>query len=197
MRFMLAERDMTLAVVLDPADATAALAGPVDLLIVGACWFAMDDERYSSAQRNEYAYVLTSALRSRLIELRNQRCPVLAMHTAVICFDGDPAWADWLGGTWNWRSSWHPEPGLLDVQPVPNERFTIEPFSVVDELYQNLDIADDVEPIAESASGDLLAWIRATDDSIAAVDLLGHDHRSLDHPVHRRLLHHLLDQLTG
>jgi len=114
--------------------------------------------------------------------------PVLALHTGIICFDDWPRWAEILGGRWVWGRSHHPPLGPVVVRDGG------EGFEVVDECYRDLDVADDVEVLATSADGDPLAWTR-TAGGPTAVDLLGHDARSLDHPGHRRLLAALVGHL--
>jgi hypothetical protein len=33
---------------------------------------------------------------------------LLVLHTGIICFTDWPEWPQYLGGSWNWGSSWHP-----------------------------------------------------------------------------------------
>ena len=192
---LLAERSFEIRVVRDPAEAPAALAEGCDLLVIAACWFAMTDARYTDEQRRDHAVPLSSALAQSLTALRDQGCPVLALHTAVICFDGHATWTDWLGGSWNWETSWHPEPGSILVQPADATPITFSSFTVFDELYQGLDVTDDVRLVA-TADGHPLVWLRSTDVSRAAVNLLGHDERSLGDPAHRDLNSQLIDWLV-
>jgi uncharacterized protein len=191
---LLAERSFETRVVRDPADVPATLDDGCDLLVVAACWFSMTDERYTDEQRRDHAVVFSPALDQALAKLRNQGCPVLALHTAVICFDGHAAWADWLGGTWNWTTSWHPQPGPILVQPADETPIEFPAFTVLDELYQGLDLAAGADIVAH-AEGHPLVWLQATESGRAAVNLLGHDHQSLAEPNHRQLNGQLLDWL--
>ena len=191
---LLAERSFETRVVLDPAEAPAALDEGCDLLVVAACWFAMTDARYTDEQRRDHAVPLSSALAQSLTRLRDQGCPVFALHTAVICFDGHDTWTDWLGGSWNWETSWHPEPGSILVQPADATPIEFSRFAVVDELYQGLDLTEDVDLVA--ADGHPLVWLHTTDSGKAAVNLLGHDERSLGDPAHRDLNGQLIDWLV-
>jgi len=190
------KRAMSIEVVSDPAALEATLRAGCDLLVVGACWFAMTDDRYTGADREEHAYQATPGLLEALDELRRSGCPVLALHTAVICFDGATVWREWLGGTWNWETSWHPDPATLPVRSAAGAPL-FEPFTVVDELYQGLSIDLGAQIIAESEQGDPLVWTNETEHGRAAVDVLGHDHRSLNNPGHRALLADLVDWLVG
>ncbi len=192
---LLSARNIELIVVTDPGAAATALRAPCDLLVVGSCWFSMTDARYSTEQRAEYGVELDEELRTALTTRRDQGCPLLAIHTAVICFDGAAFWRDWLGGTWNWATSWHPAPASIDVEAVPGSSINLDAFQVIDELYHDLDIADDVETIARSAQHDPLVWLRRSRTGRSAVNLLGHDRRSLDHAAHRALNGSLVDWL--
>lgn len=191
---LLAARSFETRVVRDPDEVRAALDEGCDLLVVAACWFSMTDDRYRDEQRSEHAVPFTPELAQSFAEVRDRGCPLLALHTAVICFDGSEAWTDWLGGAWNWDTSWHPEPGPVQVQSAAATPIEFSAFAVIDELYQGLDLADDVELVA-SAEGHPLVWLRTGSVGKTAVNLLGHDHRSLDDPSHAALNGQLLDWL--
>ena len=192
---LLAERSFEIQVVSDPAEAPEALEQGCDLLVVAACWFSMTDARYTDEQRRDHAVQLSPALEQSLVKLREQGCPLLAMHTAMICFDGLDSWASWLGGTWNWETSGHPEPEPVLVQPASDAPITFSSFTVTDELYQGLDVMNGVDIVAH-AQGHPLVWLRTTDAGRAAVNLLGHDERSLGDPAHRALNGRLIDWLV-
>lgn len=189
-------RGFDVAVVTDPGDAASSIDESCDLLVVSACWFAMTDERYTAEQRAEYAVGADAAREAALDGLRRAGCPLLALHTAVICFDGWSPWREWCGGTWNWETSWHPPPADLAVVGVVGSPIEVDTFSVTDEEYQGLDV-DDVESVATSGGGHPLVWLHGTDHGRAAVNLLGHDARSLDHPDHQALADRLLDWLLA
>ena len=174
---------------------TAALSKPVDLLVVAACWFGMYHDRYSAEQRSEFAVTLDTQQRSALDGLRQQGCPLLAMHTAPICFDGWEPWHRWLGGTWDWATSWHPEPAALDLLPASDSPLAAEPFQVVDEEYQELIVDASAQLVASSERGHPLVWINESELGRSAVNLLGHDRRSLGNPAHQSLNNTLLDWL--
>jgi len=193
---LLHQRGFSLAVVTDPDQVAIEIAAGCDVLVVGCCWFAMADERYTDAQRHLHAVPFDGALREAVTSVIIAGCPVLALHTAVISFDGDPVWTNLLGGAWNWAASWHPEPSLMTVQPVTGTPIAFEGFSVVDELYQGLDVHETVTVVAESDRGDPLVWLHDTTGR-AAVNLLGHDARSLCDPAHRQLNERLLDWLLA
>ncbi|WP_436795083.1 ThuA domain-containing protein [Actinospongicola halichondriae] len=167
-------------------------AGRHVLLAVNALQFTMTDPRYDEVREAE-AFTLSPAGRSSIEAWHAGGGPILAIHTALLCFDDWPGWASIVGGRWDWSRSSHPPIGTVEVQAGDHD------FTVVDECYQDLDIDPGVEVVAASAGGHPLAWFRPRfrdqGSGAVAVDLLGHDHRSLDHPGHRRLLRGLVERL--
>jgi type 1 glutamine amidotransferase len=68
-------------------------------------------------------------------------------------------------------------------------------FEVIDEAYHDLCHADDCTVLATVTIDDgpqPVAWIRRHGAGRVAIDALGHDARSLDHPGHRALLNDML-----
>ena len=196
-RVLVDNRVDELVVVTDPDRFASELQAGCDLLIVGACWFAMNDERYNAEQRRDHAVQVTPRLEAALAKLHDDGCPLLALHTAVICFDALPVWRSWLGGSWDWAASWHPEPGEMQVVPSENHELTVEGFTVTDELYQSLQVDPEAVVVAASPAGDPLVWLHNTGRARCAVNVLGHDRRSLDHPDHQQLNAQLVDWLLG
>jgi len=194
-----ASRGIELSTVTDPLEAPASIRQGCDVLIVSACWFSMTDARYNVEQRADYAVEFGPELQTAVRNLRAAGRPLLALHTAAICFDGAEGWRNWLGGAWNWDTSWHPDPELIDVVPTASTEtgLSFERFAVVDELYQSLDVAPSVDVVARSAAGDPLVWLHDTAQGRAAVNLLGHDRRSLQTDAHRGLNQQLLDWLLA
>ena len=120
---------------------------------------------------------------------------LLAMHTAVICFDAHPRWRELLGATWDWQTSDHPPPGDVLVEATGPDAHELveagERFTVRDELYHGLDIDDSVTPLYRASIGETRApavWCREVGVGRVVVDVLGHDAGSLRAPPHRRLL---------
>lgn len=119
---------------------------------------------------------------------------LVALHTAVICFDGDPRWRALCGAVWNWGTSWHPPLGAV---PVHREAHVhpitvgVDDFCVEDEAYAELDFDLGVVPLATTAfrgSTLPLVWARDVGDGRVVTDLLGHDAASIAVPEHLRLL---------
>ncbi|MFT4988764.1 MAG: hypothetical protein ACI9BK_001538, partial [Acidimicrobiales bacterium] len=55
MRSLVERRGFDLAVETHAEQAVETIAEGCDLLVVGSCWFAMTDERYSDEQRQQHA----------------------------------------------------------------------------------------------------------------------------------------------
>lgn len=183
---------MDAVVVTDPTAVAGALAEPCDLLAVSACWFSMAARRYTDEQRAAWAVGPDPRRDGALLDAIDGGTPLLAVHTAVLCFDGWDPWTRCLGGRWNWGNSFHPAPTEIQVTPEPAGPLTFEPFTVVDEEYQGLDLDPQSVVVGRSAAGHPLIWLREDGRRRAAVSVLGHDRRSLDHLDHRALLNHLV-----
>jgi uncharacterized protein len=181
--------------------ATVALtSGEIDLLVVHACRFQMVDSRYTQAQREEHASLTPPDFREAVVRHLDLGRPMLALHTAALCFDDWPAWSRLVGATWSWERSNHPPPGAFLVEPT-NEPSVVglDRFEVFDELYRFVTPADDARVIAR-ATDDVgidhpIAWLREADARVA-YNALGHDARSLANTGHRALLGRIINWLT-
>ncbi len=191
----LGDRFAEVDVVTDPFEVAASLQGDIDLLVVNACWFAMTDARYNDSQRAEFAVPRNEHLEASIARQLDAGTPLLALHTAVLCFDGWSPWVDALGAAWDWSTSFHPPPSELTIQPEPGTTLLSEPIVVLDEEYQGLQMSARVELVAHSASGHPLVWTVSSGAGRVAVDLLGHGSTSLDNPGHRLLIDNLIDWL--
>jgi type 1 glutamine amidotransferase len=75
---------------------------------------------------------------------------LLAMHTAVICFDDWPEWHQALGARWLWGQSNHPPLGPdIHVRVTPGHPLTdgIPAFALADEVYCDLDLHPGITPL--------------------------------------------------
>lgn len=130
---------------------------------------------------------------------------LLALHTAVICFDGEPLWRELCGAVWDWTTSSHPPEGPVQVAPTVAAAghpvtATAEPCTVHDELYGPLDTVQDVVPLLTGTVDGTtrpVLWARRVGRGRVVTDLLGHGVESLRHPVHRRVLAAALDWIGG
>ncbi|MFN3215252.1 MAG: ThuA domain-containing protein [Acidimicrobiales bacterium] len=90
----------------------------VDLVTIYACRFRMLDERYTPEQRAEWSMEIPASTRAALTDHVAAGRPMLAVHTAAVCFDDWPEWSELLGGGWSWERSWHPPPENMTVRLV-------------------------------------------------------------------------------
>ena len=124
---------------------------------------------------------------------------VLGVHTAAASLRDYPEFRQVLGGEWVRDRSWHPPFGELRVTPQPHPITTdCREFTTQDERYTDLDIDQQVEPLATTNGDDrthLLTWAAPHPTSRIIYHALGHDHRTYDSPGHQRFLRHLLTRL--
>ncbi len=199
---LLAEEGVATTVVTDPFEALARLGAaeagtgpPVDLVTVHALRWRMDQERYADL-RAEHAVVVGDDDLEVLDRFVRAGGGLLALHTAVICFDGAATWRALCGATWDWDRSSHPPLGPVAVLPTAAGRAHevtggVAAFTVEDEAYGFLDEVDSLEPLLVAEHGGRthpLVWARAVDRGRVVTDLLGHGPASFEAPAHRRVL---------
>lgn len=199
---LLATQGMTTTVVTDPFEALGLLraddavrGSAFDLVTVHALRWSMGQERYA-AQRGEHAVSVTDADLTPLDRFVRGGGGLLALHTAVICFDGADTWRSLCGARWDWSRSSHPPLGPVTVSPTAAGRAHevtrgVDVFTLDDEAYGFLDEVDDLEPLLVADHGGHthpLLWARAVGDGRVVTDLLGHGPPAFEHPAHRRLL---------
>jgi uncharacterized protein len=119
---------------------------------------------------------------------------LLALHTAVICFDDWPAWGDLVGGSWVWGHSSHPPLGGITVSPSDIAHPITDgtkPFALKDEVYGGLNLLPGIVPLASANGGagsQPVLWAQDPGMGRIVTDLLGHDRAALEHPSHRRII---------
>ncbi|WP_018332060.1 ThuA domain-containing protein [Actinomycetospora chiangmaiensis] len=122
---------------------------------------------------------------------------VLAMHTAPICFDDWPAWADALGARWVWGRSQHPPLGPpVDVEVCGEHEIVtgIGRFTIVDEVYGDLEFRRSVTPLLQAPQPDddgrvmPLLWAREHGAARVVYDALGHHAPSYEVPEHAAIV---------
>lgn len=186
------------------AAALEALA-PGDLLVVNALWWSMTQDPKYAPHRAAHARALPPGALARMRGHVEAGGALLAMHTAVICWDGEPGWKALLGGGWTWGRSFHPPLGPVTVVPTAAGAAlagSAAPFTLVDECYHRLDPEPGCELLAHAGAGaepagQPVAWRRAVGAGRLAVDALGHDRRSLAASGHAALLAGLMAWLRG
>lgn len=129
---------------------------------------------------------------------------VLAMHTATLCFDDWPGWADTLGARWEWGHSHHPPLGpSIEVRvgaghPVVDG---VDDFTIVDEVYSDLRIAPGVTGLACATTPGTTAvqpmlWAREHGGGRVVYDALGHHPPSYAVPEHREIVRRAIRWVT-
>ncbi len=184
--------DVEVDVIFEPADLAEL---DHDLLVVNALWWQMLGAKYD-LEREDLARTIPMDARSAINAHVDAGAAILAMHTASICFDDWPEWGEIIGARWVWGRSTHPP--LDEIRPVEvklNDGHEItdglNDFNVIDEVYGFLDIAPDAEVLATSSHGGVahpVLLAHRSGRSPVVYDALGHDLRSVNHPVHHRIL---------
>ncbi|MCD2187898.1 ThuA domain-containing protein [Actinomycetospora soli] len=176
---------LTVEVHTDVDDALLALEGSA-LLVVNALRWTMTNagvpERYRMQAGTEGASP-SSGARAAFDAHLAAGGGLLAMHTAPICFDDWPEWADALGARWVWGHSQHPPLGPpVDVEVCGEHEIVdgVDGFTLVDEVYGDLEFTAAVTPLVQAAQPTddhrvmPLLWAREHGGGRVVVDLLGH-----------------------
>lgn len=177
-----------------------------DVLTVYACWFRMLDPRYSEENRTTWARTLSPELRAGLEKHRDAGKPLFAMHTAPICFDEWPEWGEWIGGAWQWGTSFHPAPAELTIDVTGDHPIVsgLATFTITDERYSKLarsprsavQLAS--RPLDPDATGtEPTLWVHDRPQGRAVFNALGHSVSSLQHPTHRTIVRRAITWLLG
>lgn len=180
---------------------TAMLALPTaDLLVVNALRWTMTGpgvpERYRAQAAAEGASPSPAARDAFASYLANGG-GLLGMHTAALCFDDWPEWGAALGGAWVWGRSQHPPLGpAVDIRVADRHELVegLSDFSLVDEVYGDLSLAEDVralldapQPGSDGAPTPLL-WAREHGGGRVVYDALGHHPPSYAVPEHAEIV---------
>lgn len=174
----------------DVADVVGALEH-ADMLCVNALrWTMTQNDKYQPF-RARWAMSLDPAAQAAIGDFVRRGGALFGLHTASICFDTWPQWADVLGGGWTWGHSFHPPPARLQVTAGAYS------FKVTDELYHHLSPRPDVQilatavaaqPADDDCAAQPVAWVRAHGAGRVFYNALGHDAASLAVPGHARLI---------
>lgn len=180
-------------------DALLALPG-ADLLVVNALRWTMTGpgvpERYRSQADAEGASP-SGAARAAFADHLAAGGGVLAMHTAALCFDDWPEWAEALGARWVWGHSQHPPLGpVIEVSATGDGDLVrgVGGFSLVDEVYGDMELAADLDPqLAAAQPGPEgrvmpLLWAREHGGGRVVYDALGHHPPSYAVPEHAEIV---------
>ena len=185
-------------VVPDPHEAFEMLAQRPhrwDLVTVNALRWTMATGSYGSL-RSEWAFRLENGEAACIDRFVRSGGGLLACHSAVICFDGDPTWSACLGAAWNWSRSSHPPLGPARIDVAPEGRCHpltegLAPFTTVDEVYGGMDVDPSVVPLLTSSHGGgehPVLWARSLGRGRVVVDLLGHDAAAVTQAAHGEII---------
>ena len=114
---ILEEHDIQSKVFDDPRAALEILADEPqdwDLVTVNGLHCQFPAARHADI-RDQWSFQLSDLQSETLHRYVSSGGSLLACHTAVICFDADPRWADCVGATWNWERSSHPPLGSARI----------------------------------------------------------------------------------
>jgi len=166
-----------------------------DLLTVNALRWQMLPDRYAP-QRKQWAYKIQESQVHLMHDFVAQGGGLVALHSAVICFDAHPVWHQLTGATWDWSRSSHPDLAEFKVtvtaegldHPVTSAAAN---FCITDELYKFLDQVSDLAPLLTSSYLGVdhpLLWAHSVGRGRVVTDLLGHSVDSLTNAAHSKIL---------
>ena len=175
-----------------------------DMVTVNALLWAISSPRHAHLKA-QWSFAGGSAAAQAIHRYVHGGGSLLACHTAVICFDAHPMWAECIGAIWDWERSMHPPLGSAAIALTPAG--TAHPvssgtagFTTVDEVYGFLDAEPGIEPLLTSAHGGVdhpVLWARSVGDGRVVTDLLGHDSAAMAHPAHIEILRRSAQWLMG
>jgi type 1 glutamine amidotransferase len=184
--------------------AEAGAVDPFDVVTVNALHCRLHQPRHASL-RDEWAYDMDARDAALLRSFVQRGGGLLALHTAVICFDADPTWRELCGAVWDWSTSSHPAVGPVAVTVTAAGRDDditagIDDFTIDDEAYGFLDEVDGIVPLLTARHGGRdhpILWTRRVGSGEVVTDLLGHGVASLRHPAHRTILERAALRVLG
>ncbi len=191
----------------EPEAAMAALATapPCDLLTINALRFTMRQHEKYAPLRAQWAFELSASGRTALEGYVRNGGALLGLHTASICFDGWDEWPRILGASWIWGKSFHAPAGEVEVECVASfDPITagMPAFTVVDEVYRDLEISDDSRPLLRARMrGERdyhpVMWAHRYGAGRVIYDALGHGPESVGAATHREVLGRAARWLVG
>lgn len=173
----------------------AAPAGPAEALVVDGLWWRMLGEAYDR-WRPDHAYSPAADVRAALTDFVAGGGGLVALHTAVICFDDWPGWADLVGASWRWGVSSHPPKGPVVARVVADHPVVAglgPELRLHDEVYGGLDVAPGVDVLAVARrmpedADQPVVWTHRHGAGRVVFDGFGHDAASIRHPGNARLV---------
>ena len=197
---LLVERGHEVARAGHPDEAADVLrAGRTDVLVVHGLWWQMRGEAYDPWR--EHAYSTPPSTRDALGGFVRSGGGLVALHTAPICFDDWAGWGDVVGGSWQWGTSSHPPLGAVSAQIVADHPVVVgvtPMIELVDEVYGDLDLREEIEPLAiarrtEDDADQPVVWAHQWGDGRVVFDGFGHDVASIVHTDNARTILQAID----
>ena len=169
--------------------------GTFDALVVNALWWRMEADAYAP-WRDEWAYVTPDTTRATIESFVHAGGGLLANHTAPICFDDWPEWSEIVGATWRWGISSHPPHGPVTARVVADHPVVADlpaEFALVDEVYGDMLLGDDVEVLAVAKrtpddADQPVVWAHRYGAGRVVFDGFGHDADTIRHPANAVVL---------
>ncbi len=183
-------------------EAGIARLGDFDMLTINALRWRMLKDKYA-AQREEWAFELSASGQQGIEQFVRNGGPLLALHTASICFDSWPGWKNVLGGAWVWDQSWHPPLGPVHAIPVGDDPIVrgLGGFDLEDEVYSDQSLVDGVEILLSAVPeagkpAQVIAWKHRFGSGRVFYSALGHDAASVEQATHAEILRRAAHWLT-
>jgi hypothetical protein len=147
----------------EAAIATVAKTRPALLTVYALRWTMQQGDKYAP-YKERWGFSLSPESRAEVEAHLARGGGILALHTAIICFDDWAGWKEILAGRWEWGRSSHPPYGSVEVRPdAPDHPLVagLPAFNLDDEAYGNLDLDARVQPLlhVRARSGDLAAGV--------------------------------------
>jgi len=160
----------------------------------------MLDGRFDE-MRAEWGYTSSLSVRRLLADWVHSGRPLLALRTAVLCFDDWPRWGELIGGRWEWDQSYQTPAGHLHVQPTGDHPIVagLEGFELTDSCYCDLRVCSSVEVIATTShdgSSQPGVWVQQAEGARVVCSVIGQA-ESLGNRSHAELLGRSCDWLLA
>lgn len=198
------EADPDVVLIDHPDRLEESLTAGVDVLVVDALFWRMIGHAYDP-WREQWAYSPPAATRVAITDFVGNGGGLVALHTAVICFDDWPEWGDIVGGSWQWGVSSHPVFGRVVAEVVADHPVTAgigSSFELHDEVYGDLRVRSDVDvlAVAKRTSADVdqpVVWTHRYGLGRVVYNGFGHDAASIAHPMNAQILTQAVEWARG
>ena len=194
-------------IVTDPDEAADRLrsdTAPQVFVVYAMRWQMLDDA--FEPWRAEWVYHTPGSTRAAIDHFVRTGGGLIGLHSAPMCFDDWPQWADILGGRWIWGRSSNTTPQSTRLWITELDHPVVEGlgdgFEVVDQVFGDLELRDEALVLgwAKRSSDhepEPMLWVNTHGRGRIVCDGFGHDAASLEVPAHRRLLVQSVEWVLG